>query len=66
MIDLKTRGFYIEGNKATMYRFFDDPKGQNRVFTYENIDPKCISLDKEIKVFKYITINFINYNYGRE
>ena len=26
-IDLKTRGSYIEGNKATMYRFFDDPKG---------------------------------------
>ena len=42
-----------------MYRFFDDPKGQNSVFTYENIDPKCISLDKEIKVFKYITINLI-------
>lgn len=49
MIDLKTRGSYIEGNKATMYRFFDDPKGQNSVFTYENIDSICISLDKEIK-----------------
>lgn len=48
-IDLKTRGSYIEGNKATMYRFFDDPKGWNSVFTYENIDPKCISLDREIK-----------------
>ena len=26
MIDLKIRGSYIEGNKATMYRFFDDLK----------------------------------------
>ena len=26
MIDLKTRGSYIEGNKATMYRFFDELK----------------------------------------
>lgn len=42
MIDLKTRGSYIEGNKATMYRFFDDPKGQNSVFTYENIDSICM------------------------
>ena len=26
MIDLKTRGSYIEGTKATMYRFFDELK----------------------------------------
>ena len=26
MIDLNTRGSYIEGNKATMYRFFDELK----------------------------------------
>lgn len=49
-IDLKSRNSYIEGNKETMYRFFDDPKGQNSVFTYENIDPKCLTFDKEIKI----------------
>ena len=57
MIDLKTRGSYIEGNKATMYRFFDELKGQNSVFTYENIDSICISLDREIKDLSMI------YNY---
>lgn len=52
-----------------MYRFFDDPKGQNSVFTYENIDSKCMIYNiirQRNKRYKYIIINFINYNYGRE
>lgn len=57
MIDLKTRGSYIEGNKATMYRFFDELKGQNSVFTYENIDSICIR--QRNKRYMYITINLI-------
>ena len=49
-IDLKTRGSYIENDKSTMYRFFDDPKSQGGVFTYENIDPLCISEYKIISL----------------
>lgn len=49
-IDLKDRRSYIENDKSTMYRFFEDPKAQNAVFTYENIDPQCISIYKELKV----------------
>ena len=49
-IDLKTRGSYIENDKSTMYRFFDDPKSQYGVFTYENIDPLCITLFKQINL----------------
>ena len=49
-IDLKDRKSYIENYEATMYRFFDDPKGQNSVFTYENIDPACINVDKIINL----------------
>lgn len=49
-IDLKDRRSYIENDKSTMYRFFEDPKEQNAVFTYENIDPQCISIYKELKV----------------
>ena len=49
-IDLKDRRSYIENDKSTMYRFFEDPKAQNTVFTYENIDPQCISIYKELKV----------------
>ena len=47
-IDLKTRGSYIENDKSTMYRFFDDPKSQGGIFTYENIDPLCLSIYKTI------------------
>ena len=31
-------------------KIFDDPKGQNSVFTYENIDPACINVDKIINL----------------
>lgn len=51
-IDLKDRRSYIENDKSTMYRFFEDPKAQHAVFTYENIDPQCISVYKELKVSK--------------
>ena len=37
-IDLKDRKSYIENYEATMHRGFDDTKGQNIVFTYENIN----------------------------
>ena len=49
-IDLKTKGSYIENDKSTMYRFFDDPKSQSGVFTYENIDPLCLSEYKTISL----------------
>ena len=52
-IDLKDRRSYIENDKSTMYRFFEDPKAQNAVFTYENIDPQCISIYKELKVSNF-------------
>ena len=50
MKSYKDRKSYIENYEATMYRFFDDPKGQNSVFTYENIDPACINVDKIINL----------------
>lgn len=49
-INLKDRRSYKENDKSTMYRFFEDPKSQYGVFTYENIDPQCIEFYKEVKL----------------
>lgn len=42
---------FDENDTATHYRFFDDPRTVNGIFTYENIDPLCISIidEKEIQ-----------------
>lgn len=45
-IDLKSRAVYDKNDITTQYRFFDDPKSQG-LFTYENIDPLCITVDDE-------------------
>lgn len=49
-IDLKDRRSYIENDLSTQYKFFEDPKAQFAVFTYENIDPQCIEIYKEIRL----------------
>ena len=49
-INLKDKRSYKENDKSTMYRFFEDPKSQYGVFTYENIDPQCIEFYKEVKL----------------
>lgn len=49
-INLKNKRSYKENDKSTMYRFFEDPKSQYGVFTYENIDPQCIEFYKEVKL----------------
>ena len=36
-------------NGIERYRFFDDPKSSG-VFTYENIDPVCLSFYKRIQI----------------
>ena len=51
-IDLKTRNSYIENDKSTMYRFFDDPKSNYGVFTYENIDPSCVTIYDKVIIDK--------------
>lgn len=43
-INLKDKNSYKEGDITTMYRLFDDPRTNYGVFTYENIDPVCLSL----------------------
>ena len=37
-VDVKDRRSYIQDDRTTMYRFFDDPRSPG-IFTYENIDP---------------------------
>ena len=49
-INLKDKRSYKENDKSTMYRFFEDPKSQYGVFTYENIDLQCIEFYKEVKL----------------
>lgn len=49
-INLKDKRSYKENDKSTIYRFFEDPKSQYGVFTYENIDPQCIEFYKEVKL----------------
>lgn len=46
-IDLKDKRSYVENDISTHYRFFDDPRSHDGIFTYENIDPQCLSLQKE-------------------
>ena len=48
-VNLKDKRTYIEDNNATKYRFFDDPNSLGGIFTYENIDPLCLNIQKEIK-----------------
>ena len=47
-VNLKDKRSYIEGDDTTRYRFFDDPKCPG-VFTYENIDPLCLTIGQEVK-----------------
>lgn len=49
-VNIKDRKSYKENDKSTMYRFFEDSKSQYGIFTYENIDPQCISIYKEIRL----------------
>ena len=49
-VNIKDRKSYKENDKSTMYRFFEEPKSQYGIFTYENIDPQCISIYKEIRL----------------
>ena len=62
-IDLKEKRFFEEDDITTHYRFFDDPKSEG-VFTYENIDPMCISVYKTIEMedtddFEFV-LEFLN------
>mgnify|MGYP007012491723 CR=1 FL=1 len=49
-VDLKDRRSYIPNDITTTYRFFDDPRSQNGIFTYENIDPQCITGADELHI----------------
>lgn len=42
-INLKNEKAYDKKEYATTFKFFDDPKSQNGIFTYENVDPLCIN-----------------------
>ena len=62
-IDLKEKRFFEENDITTHYKFFDDPKSEG-VFTYENIDPMCISVYKTIEMedtddFEFV-LEFLN------
>lgn len=41
-VDIKKKNSYDKDDITTQYRFFDDPKSSG-IFTYENIDPRCLS-----------------------
>ena len=41
-VDIKKKNSYKKNDITTQYKFFDDPKSPG-IFTYENIDPRCIS-----------------------
>jgi hypothetical protein len=47
-VNIKDKRSYIEDDITTWYRFFDDPKCPG-IFTYENIDPLCITIGEEVK-----------------
>lgn len=62
-IDLKEKRFFEKDDITTHYKFFDDPKSEG-VFTYENIDPMCISVYKTIEMddtddFEFV-LEFLN------
>ena len=62
-INLKDKRFFEENDITTHYRFFDDPKSEG-IFTYEDIDPMCISVYKTIEMedtddFEFV-LEFLN------
>lgn len=50
-VNIKDSRSYNPDDMTTMYRFFDDPRSPG-IFTYENIDPQCISIEGEVRVTK--------------
>lgn len=46
-VNIKDSRSYNPDDPTTMYKFFDDPRSIG-IFTYENIDPQCISIEGEL------------------
>lgn len=49
-VDLKDKRTYVEDDRTTKYRFFNDPRSINGIFTYENIDPLCLTYHSSVRL----------------